>query len=160
MTRLPGPGHLILLSTAAAVRPDRWSWYSFRPPLRARILLICCCVVTITWRPGLPWQPPTLLPSTRQAQSWNQRQRASRQAPPRTPIPYRGDEPGRRSCWHLVVRRLRRLPAARTGWLPRTPGSRVRRGRRSAPMVGDGSVERVAVRVAERSPVRPTWIAG
>ncbi len=90
MTRSLGQGRLISLSAAAAARPDRWSWYSFRPPTRARILLISCCAVTITWRPGLPWRLPTLLPLTRQAQSWKQRQRALRQAPPSRR--YRGDE--------------------------------------------------------------------
>jgi len=71
MTRQPGPGHLAWLTVAAAARPDRWSWSSFRLPARPRTRLIYCCAVTITWRLGPPWPPSTLLPLTRQAQFWN-----------------------------------------------------------------------------------------
>jgi hypothetical protein len=80
MTRLPGPGRLVLLIAAAAARPDLWPGCSFRPAPRARIRPISCYAVTITSRPGAPWPPSTLLPLTRQARSWNWRQRASKQA--------------------------------------------------------------------------------
>ena len=96
MTGRPGPGRLVLLIAAAAARLGRWSGYSFHPPPPARILLISCCAATITWRPGLLWPPSTLLPSTRQAQFCNQRQRALKQATPRTPVSPRGNGPGRK----------------------------------------------------------------
>ena len=91
-TWLPGMARPALLIAAAAAQPGQWSGYSFPPFPRARTPLIYCCAATITWRPEPPWRPSTLLPSTRQARSWNRRRRALKQRAEPTPMAHRGDE--------------------------------------------------------------------
>src|SRR5271166_6724274 len=85
MARLAGTARLVLLTAPAAVRPCRWSGFSFPPPPNVRIPLIYCYAATITWHPGLPWPPSALLLLTKRAQFWNQTRRALKHAALRPP---------------------------------------------------------------------------
>ena len=96
MTRASGPGRLPWRTGPAAARRGRWSGSSSRPPRLARIQRICCCAATTTWHLGQPWQPSVRWRSTRPARSWNQQQKAVKQA--RLSCPSLPPRAGERSC--------------------------------------------------------------